>query len=392
VWSVLESATSSDERNEPPSELEPGAASAIRKTLDGYYQSYMVNRGKKRWCDKSLDNLHFAKLIGQVFPDARFLCVHRHCMDVIASGVESSPWGLVGFGFSEYAREFPGNSVAAIGAYWMSNARRMLTFEREFPERCLRIRYEDLVSDPEDIASKVFDFIGAKQIAGISDWCLAAPHDRSGPGDQKIWFTSKISESSVGRGVRVPVKSLPPAALPVINESLVALGYRIIDEKWNLAVGNVDPREGFLQQQADDPESMAFRDAVFTLIQQQVLDGATAFKPENWPLLVGRHVHIAVEMAGCAPAELQLEFGSDGHASTPHETISQRNEPCALIVGSAASWRAILAGEANMAMEILSGRIRCASATQPNVLVSPEAHAVCEVLGLTASLDQLGRI
>ena len=137
---------------------------------------------------------------------------------MIASGVESSPWGLTGFGFGEFARQYPGNSVAAIGAYWLENTRIMLAFERECPERCLRVRYEDLVSDPETAAERIFTFIGVPQVPGISEWCLAAEHDRSGPSDQKIWFTSKISDSSVGRGVQVPVHALSPGALAAQRE------------------------------------------------------------------------------------------------------------------------------------------------------------------------------
>jgi Sulfotransferase family len=223
VRSVLTSTSHHDgespREDAPVNLVDPSAAAAIRHALEGYYSDYLRSKGKVRWCEKSLDNFMYAGLIGQVFPDARFICLYRHCMDVIASGVETSPWGLRGFGFGEFAAQYSGNSVAAIAGYWYNVARAMLAFEKENPERCLRIRYEDMV--------------------------------------------------------------------------------------------------------APDPDRQQHND-----------------------------VH---------------------------------GELCGLIVGPAASWWAVLTGEANMATEILAGRLRCASSVSRTASISQEAHALAELLGLANS-------
>jgi hypothetical protein len=401
VWSVLEAGVQAQDRNQQPVELAPGAAAAIRTTLDGYYTEYLKRHEKQRWVDKSLDNAVYAKLIAQVFPDARFICLYRHCMDMIASGIESSPWGLTGFGFGEFARQYPGNSVAAVGAYWLENTRSILAFESQFSERCLRVRYEDLVSDPETVAADIFTFIGAKQVPGISEWCLAAEHDRSGPGDQKIWFTSKISDSSTGRGVQVPVHALPRPVIPLINESLAQLGYREVDENWNMSVGNVDPRTGQLPLETDDPENAAFRDAVLALIADQLSVGSGVFSSSRWPGLAGRHVHVVVEGNACAATELQWTFGVPDGLANPHGANPEGSDPdradpdradpdgagspalsCGVIAGQASVWRSVLAGELNMAMEIIGGRIRCRSGLGAGLLVTPEVGALSDALGL----------
>ena len=50
------------------------------------------------------------------------MCLYRHPMDVIASGVEACPWGLNGYGFDPYIATTPGNSVMALASFWADNA------------------------------------------------------------------------------------------------------------------------------------------------------------------------------------------------------------------------------------------------------------------------------
>jgi protein-tyrosine sulfotransferase len=210
--------------------------------FDATYQRYLEKRGKKRWCDKSLDNVLHADLLANLWPNSQFICLVRHCMDVISSGVEACAWGLSGFGFDSCSAMYPGNSVAAIGAYWAQTVTAMLEFAKEYPERCRLVRYEDLVDNPENIASGIFEFLGERHVPGITARCLSAPHETTGPGDEKIWFTSRVSDESVGRGVRVPAEKLPPPLREHINGLLGVLEYQPVNQYWNSAVGPIDPR------------------------------------------------------------------------------------------------------------------------------------------------------
>ncbi|HBW19074.1 MAG TPA: hypothetical protein DEH11_08690 [Actinobacteria bacterium] len=90
--------------------------------------------------------------VRRVYPQAKFLCLYRHPMDVIASGLEACPWGLNGYGFDPYIADTPGNSVLALARFWANNAGAVLAVEEKFPDRCHRLRYEDLVADPEQAA------------------------------------------------------------------------------------------------------------------------------------------------------------------------------------------------------------------------------------------------
>jgi protein-tyrosine sulfotransferase len=163
-------------------------------------------------------------------------------MDVIASAIEAYPWGLPRRFGLEYLMQYPGNSIAAVGHYWLDSMRLTMAFEEAYPERCHRLSYEDLVSTPEEAAADLFSFLGAVQVPGITEACFRAPHASGGPGDKKIWSTTAISTRSLGRGAQVPASRLPTQVRTGINEILDMLGYRVVDRGWNAGTGQADPR------------------------------------------------------------------------------------------------------------------------------------------------------
>lgn len=239
---VLEHADDETRALDAPVAVGPEALAAVRDVVGRAYDSYLGRRGKQRWCDKSLDNFQYTDLITQLYPEAKFICLYRHCMDVVASAVEACPWGLHRFGLDAFAAQNVGNSVAAVGSYWMSTVQAILDFEERHPEACYRVRYEDLVSAPEETAAGIFSFLGEAQVPGITTECFDIPHEGNGSGDEKLWFTSGVSADSVGRGVVVPADALPEGLRLAINGALAKLGYRTVEGDWNSAPGATDPR------------------------------------------------------------------------------------------------------------------------------------------------------
>jgi protein-tyrosine sulfotransferase len=215
-----------------PVEVQGSVAAGIRRTVGMMIEPYLAKRGKQRYCDKSLHVAKHGELLLRVFPRARFMCLYRHPMDVIASGIEACPWGLKDFGFDPYAAGSPGNSVLAIARYWADYTATALALEEKYPERCHRVRYEDLVTDPETTASGIFEFIGVPQAPGISASCFAPDRERLGRGDFKIWNTSKITADSVGRGWSVPAFQIDPTVTARLNELSDRLGYARIERSW----------------------------------------------------------------------------------------------------------------------------------------------------------------
>src|SRR5580692_4238394 len=225
VWSLIEGAPLSVNRGDEPPEIPDAAISGIRETMDRMVGSYLARRGKTRYCDKSLGTARFADLVLRVWPQARFLCLYRHPMDVIASGMEACPWGLNVYGFDPYAAMTPGNAVLALARFWLDNAELIWAAEEQFADRCLRVRYEDLVKDPQLVTDGIFEFLGVTPVADIGERVFATEKERSGPADYKIWHTSRISDESVGRGWEIPAGMIAPPERDRINALAEKLGY-----------------------------------------------------------------------------------------------------------------------------------------------------------------------
>jgi hypothetical protein len=162
-------------------------------------------------------------------------------MDVIASGIEACPWGLNGYGFDPYIAETPGNAVWALARFWADNMTVIRAAEQQYPERCHRVRYEDLVADPQGTADAAFRFLGVDPVPGIAEACFAPERERFGPADYKIWHTSRITSDSVGRGWTIPVGLAAPA-LQRLNDLCDQLGYLPVDESWGTAERPADLR------------------------------------------------------------------------------------------------------------------------------------------------------
>ena len=102
VWSLIEGAPLSLQRGDAPPAIPEAAIGGIRQTMDLMTAPYLARRGKKLYCDKSLGTAVYANLLLRVYPGARFICLYRHPMDMISSGLEACPWGLNGYGFDRY--------------------------------------------------------------------------------------------------------------------------------------------------------------------------------------------------------------------------------------------------------------------------------------------------
>jgi protein-tyrosine sulfotransferase len=183
VWSLIVGAPISPERGEEPPAIPDAAIVGIRHSVDDIIASYLARRGGQRYCDKSLGTARFADLLLRVYPETKFVCLYRHPMDMIASGIEACPWGVAGYGFDPYIAASPGNIMLALARYWTDHTSSILAAEEQFPGSCHRVRYEDLVADPERTAAELFAFLGVPPVPGITSECFTARHERSGPAD-----------------------------------------------------------------------------------------------------------------------------------------------------------------------------------------------------------------
>ena len=160
AWAVIEDAGPSGQSangSSADAAISAPVAEGLRRSLDPMMTSYLRRRGKRRYCDKSLGAAQHAGLLLRIWPGARFICLYRHPMDVIASGIEASPWGLTSYGFEPYIGSPPDNNVAALARYWLDYTTSIVAAEENFTDRCLPVRYEDLVTDPDAEIARIFD-------------------------------------------------------------------------------------------------------------------------------------------------------------------------------------------------------------------------------------------
>ena len=290
AWAVIENAPPSADGNPADGAVSAPVAEGLRRSLDPMMTSYLERRGKKRYCDKSLGAAQHAGLLLQIWPGARFICLYRHPMDVIASGIEASPWGLTSYGFEPYIGVPPDNNVAALARYWLDYTTSIVKAEERFTDRCLPVRYEDLVTDPDGQIERIFGFIDAAPAPGIVERCFGPEHQRFGPGDYKIWNTSRVSADSVGRGWTMPAGKIPEPLLARVNELADVLGYIQVGEQWGTGAKPADLRV----RKNDPPQSADSAPAAERTDQP----GQASVTLPDWALAVDGRVRAGLARVG----------------------------------------------------------------------------------------------
>jgi hypothetical protein len=211
-------------------EKKRSAVAEVRRVILDMMNSYAAAKNKARWCEKSPSNLDHLELLNQVFPDAKFICLHRHCMDVVHSLIECSRWGFMDL-VVNYAYKYPGNLAAAMAESWLDRTSKQLKFEGENPERCLRIKYESIVLDPGVSLPQLFTFLGLSWQPEILDRIFSTPHDL-GLGDLKTSYSKNIYKNAVGKGSTIRPERIPGEMLERINHLLTELEYPLVGPDW----------------------------------------------------------------------------------------------------------------------------------------------------------------
>jgi hypothetical protein len=377
----------------------------IRDIFAAVFAEYLTRRGKRRWCDKSLGTTPVAEWFAGLYPKAKFICLYRHCMDVVHSGLDASPWGLTGYGFEQFAGRPGGNNVSALAAYWADHTSRILRFERANDDRCYRVYYEVLATEPERTAAGIFAFLGVEQVPGITELCFgaaqaAASQGIMGPGDHKIRATTKISAASVGRGVRIPVELIPAPQLEAVNLLLAQLGYTQVDEAWRaspcppvLLAAVPAPRGGGDGSFGDEVMrtvlanigeyitgriTASFRLGMPSPLGSGQTFGLVAYHPESNGLARGWQVDVGERSV----SEVNVADGT-------------RIEADWLVTGDVETWLGVLAGRANMASCMRNGALRYIGTPdhQPGAASGPNAAlaaAMEEERHLTTARELLG--
>jgi len=205
----------------------------VRRIVDELMGRYARAKGTQVWCEKTTDNLQYLRFLGEVFPDARFICLYRNCMDVAHSSIECSRLGFMPE-LAPYVQKSPGNIVAAMVESWVEKTARLLEFELAHASQCFRLKYESLVLRPSETLRAMFAALGLDWDQSLLNAVFSTKHDQ-GSGDRKILFTKKINIDSIGRGSTLSRADIPVELLDKMNELLARLDYPVVGPDWDSA-------------------------------------------------------------------------------------------------------------------------------------------------------------
>jgi hypothetical protein len=189
------------------------AAAAIRGLVTAQIAAILASSGQPRWCELATAAPGAAETFLQVFPDAHFVCVHRSCLDVIRAGVQANPWGLQPQSFRPFLLAYPGNSVAALAAYWVTSTEQLLGFERANQQATDRVRAEDVTAQPGQALA------GVRAALGIGD-----TESDNIPPAQRGWLTEP-GGAPAQPDATVPAEMIPQPLRERITDLHAELGY-----------------------------------------------------------------------------------------------------------------------------------------------------------------------
>lgn len=121
---------------------------SLEKTISELFEAYARAFNKDIWGDKTPSYITHLDVLNKMFPDCRFVHIVRDGRDV-ASSLINQWWG-------------PNDFTSAV-YYWnekVTCAKKML---KMLPDnRYIEVRFEDLVTEPEDILRNITDFLGVE--------------------------------------------------------------------------------------------------------------------------------------------------------------------------------------------------------------------------------------
>lgn len=246
------------------------AAAETRRVVDELLGRYARAKSKQVWCEKTTENLQYLRFLDEVFPDARFICLYRNCMDVAHSCIECSRLGFMPE-LAPYVQKSPGNLVAAMVESWVEKTTTLLEFEQAHASQCFRLKYESLVLHPSETLRAMFAALGLEWDENLLGAVFSTEHDQ-GSGDKKILFTKRINTDSIGRGSTLSRDDIPAALLDRMNELLTRLDYPIVGPDWDNAPSPYLPAAS----QAEATETVSTVEELFDSYIPQLLKSERA--------------------------------------------------------------------------------------------------------------------
>jgi hypothetical protein len=111
-----------------------------------FYATLLAGSGKKRLGDKTPNHSPYLSFIERLFPDARVIHLVRDGRNCALSSAKSRA------GINQ-------RNVQELGTLWPRNNRAIALFGQRHPQRYLRVRYEDLITNPDGVLLEICGFL-----------------------------------------------------------------------------------------------------------------------------------------------------------------------------------------------------------------------------------------
>lgn len=173
-------------------------------------ETYAAGSGALGWGEKTPDHLRFVPEIAGQFPDAVFISIIRDPRDVCLS-LRSVPWNR--------------DTLPEQAWTWRRYAARIDRYEEEYDNRFYRLRYEDLITNPEGELREVCTFLELPFQASMLE--IQEQEEQPFNADREPW--KQKSGRAIDASNREKWRTQMPEAERVLIERIVGRWLRAFD-------------------------------------------------------------------------------------------------------------------------------------------------------------------
>jgi hypothetical protein len=141
---------------------EEGRLELAREFIDHLFATTVRSADAERWAEKTPRNILFLDHLIQLYPSCRFIHIVRDGRDVVSSMMQRKFWPIAPGHDSPELNSFKGPmTFEGATRFWVAALEIASRLERRTPkENYLKIRLEDLASEPRAILETVMEFLG----------------------------------------------------------------------------------------------------------------------------------------------------------------------------------------------------------------------------------------
>lgn len=199
----------------------------LRGFAFGFLDDYAKRQGKPRWAHKTaFDAFHVPAIRTLCSGHVRFVCIHRHGLDVACS-IEDLVTKTGGYvdELHAYLRREP-QPLRAFSQAWADSSAAIADLA-DADDAAISVGYESLAEDPEPVVRQILEFVGEPWEDGLIERALGDAN-QVGFGDWKTYGRKVIDRQSVGRWQQLPQATQATLA-EICNPMLERLGYPVVE-------------------------------------------------------------------------------------------------------------------------------------------------------------------